>query len=88
MVFARRLKQSDGLGQSPALTGQHAFDQRKIGLGEQAVGQPEREAVDQHRPAGRHVAQRGGEVVRRVDALPALQPFWAERFPFDEGWEG
>ncbi|MFS0710788.1 glutathione S-transferase family protein [Brevundimonas phoenicis] len=28
------------------------------------------------------------EVVRRVDALPALQAFWAERFPFDEGWEG
>ena len=22
------------------------------------------------------------EVVRRVDALPALQAFWAERFPF------
>ncbi len=29
-----------------------------------------------------------GEVVRRIDALPALQPFWAERFPFDDGWEG
>ncbi|WP_303719046.1 glutathione S-transferase family protein [Brevundimonas naejangsanensis] len=28
------------------------------------------------------------EVVRRVDALPALQTFWAERFPFDDGWEG
>ena len=28
------------------------------------------------------------EVVRRIDALPALQPFWAERFPFDDGWEG
>ena len=28
------------------------------------------------------------EVVRRVDALPALQAFWAERFPFDDGWEG
>ncbi len=27
-------------------------------------------------------------VVRRVDALPVLQDFWAERFPFDEGWEG
>jgi len=27
-------------------------------------------------------------VVRRVDALPALQDFWAERFPFDDGWEG
>jgi len=29
-----------------------------------------------------------GEVVRRIDALPALQAFWAERFPFDDGWEG
>ncbi|OMG55824.1 glutathione S-transferase family protein [Brevundimonas sp. ZS04] len=28
------------------------------------------------------------EVVRRVDALPELQSFWAERFPLDEGWEG
>ena len=28
------------------------------------------------------------EVVRRIDALPALQTFWAERFPFDDGWEG
>jgi len=28
------------------------------------------------------------EVVRRVDALPALRTFWAERFPFDDGWEG
>ncbi|HAL06745.1 MAG TPA: glutathione S-transferase [Brevundimonas sp.] len=28
------------------------------------------------------------DVVRRVDALPALQTFWAERFPFDDGWEG
>lgn len=28
------------------------------------------------------------EVVRRVDALPALQALWAERFPFNAGWEG
>lgn len=28
------------------------------------------------------------EVMRRVDALPALQDFWAERFPFEPGWEG
>lgn len=28
------------------------------------------------------------EVVRRVDAEPRLAAFWAERFPFDEGWEG
>ncbi len=29
------------------------------------------------------VAPRMGEVVRRVDALPQLQTFWAERFPFE-----
>jgi GST-like protein len=28
------------------------------------------------------------EVVRRVDAEPRLAAFWAERMPFDEGWEG
>ncbi len=28
------------------------------------------------------------EVVRRVDAEPRLAMFWAERFPFGEGWEG
>lgn len=28
-------------------------------------------------------APRMAEVVRRVDALPELQAFWAERFPFD-----
>jgi GST-like protein len=28
------------------------------------------------------------EVVRRVDAMPELKAFWAERFPFEEGWEG
>lgn len=28
------------------------------------------------------------EVVRRVDALPRLHAFWAERFPFEPGWEG
>ncbi len=26
-------------------------------------------------------------VVRRVDADPRLQAFWAERFPFEPGWE-
>jgi GST-like protein len=26
-------------------------------------------------------------VVKRVDAEPRLQAFWAKRFPFDEGWE-
>ena len=33
-------------------------------------------------------APRLAEVVRRVDAEPRLQPFWAERFPFEPGWEG
>lgn len=28
------------------------------------------------------------EVVRRVDADPRLREFWAERFPFEDGWEG
>ena len=27
-------------------------------------------------------------VVRRVDADPRLQDFWAKRFPFAKGWEG
>ena len=26
-------------------------------------------------------------IVRRVDADPRLQDFWARRFPFYEGWE-
>lgn len=34
------------------------------------------------------VAPRMGEVVKRVDADPRLERFWAERFPFVEGWEG
>jgi GST-like protein len=33
------------------------------------------------------VAPRMAEVVRRVDADPKLSAFWAERFPFFEGWE-
>jgi GST-like protein len=32
-------------------------------------------------------APRMAEVVRRVDADPRLAAFWAERFPFFEGWE-
>ena len=28
------------------------------------------------------------DVVRRVDAEPRLRGLWAERFPFNEGWEG
>ena len=34
------------------------------------------------------VAPKMAQVVRRVDAEPRLQTLWAERFPFDEGWEG
>jgi GST-like protein len=34
------------------------------------------------------VAPRMGEVVRRVDGEPMLEAFWAERFPFEDGWEG
>ena len=33
-------------------------------------------------------APKMAEVVRRVDAEPALQALWAERYPFIEGWEG
>jgi GST-like protein len=32
-------------------------------------------------------APRMAEIVRRVDADPRLQNFWARRYPFDEGWE-
>ena len=28
-----------------------------------------------------------GAIVRRVDAVPRLQDFWAKRYPFEEGWE-
>jgi GST-like protein len=34
------------------------------------------------------VAPRMGEIVRRVDSDPRLANFWAERFPFTDGWEG
>lgn len=33
-------------------------------------------------------APRLGAVARRVDADPRLEALWAERFPFDPGWEG
>ena len=33
-------------------------------------------------------APRTGACGQRVDAEPRLAAFWAERFPFDEGWEG
>jgi len=34
------------------------------------------------------VAPKMAKVVRRVDADPRLTTFWAERFPFTDGWEG
>lgn len=34
------------------------------------------------------VAPKMAEVVRRVDAEPRLAALWAERMPFEEGWEG
>ena len=34
-----------------------------------------------HRTRFHEVAPRMGEVMRRVDALPELTAFWAERFP-------
>jgi GST-like protein len=33
------------------------------------------------------VAPRMTEVVKRVDAEPRLAAFWAERYPFDDGWD-
>ncbi len=33
-------------------------------------------------------APKMADVVRRVDADPRLEAFWAERFPFEAGWEG
>ncbi|MGH6893323.1 MAG: glutathione S-transferase family protein [Dongiaceae bacterium] len=33
------------------------------------------------------VAPKMAEIVRRVDADPRLNGFWAKRFPFVEGWE-
>ena len=37
-----------------------------------------------HRARFHQVAPRMGEVMRRVDALPELQPFWSKRFPFTD----
>ncbi|HEY8573965.1 glutathione S-transferase family protein [Phenylobacterium sp.] len=34
------------------------------------------------------IAPKMSEVVKRVDADPRLAAFWAERMPFEEGWEG
>lgn len=36
-----------------------------------------------HRRRFHEVAPRMGEVMRRVDVLPELRDFWAERFPFE-----
>lgn len=36
-----------------------------------------------HRKRFHEVAPRMGAVMRRVDALPELEAFWAERFPFE-----
>jgi GST-like protein len=33
-------------------------------------------------------APRLGEIARHVDAEPRLAAFWAQRFPFTDGWEG
>jgi GST-like protein len=41
-----------------------------------------------HRRRFYAVAPKLAEVVRRVDADPRLQRLWAERFPFEPGWEG
>ena len=40
-----------------------------------------------HRRRFYREAPRMAEVVRRVDAEPRLQAFWAARFPFVPGWE-
>jgi GST-like protein len=32
-------------------------------------------------------APRMAQIVRRVDADPRLEDFWARRYPFEEGWE-
>lgn len=33
-------------------------------------------------------APKMADIVRRIDADPRLQEFWAKRYPFVEGWEG
>jgi GST-like protein len=47
--------------------------------------------VSRWRPRRRRfyeVAPKMAEVVRRVDADPRLADFWAERYPFEDDWEG
>jgi len=41
-----------------------------------------------HRRRFHEIAPRMGEVMRRVDALPELEGFWAERFPFEGDYVG
>lgn len=41
-----------------------------------------------HRERFHQVAPRMGAVMRRVDALPALQTVWARRFPFEGAFAG
>src|SRR5262245_7988675 len=43
-----------------------------VGIREQAIREPKREAVDQHRRSRRQRAKRPSEIVRRFDCLPAL----------------
>lgn len=46
--------------------------------------------VSRFRPRRRRfyeMAPRMGEVVRRVDEDPRLAAFWAERYPFEPGWD-
>ncbi|MEW5685998.1 MAG: glutathione S-transferase family protein [Pseudomonadota bacterium] len=46
--------------------------------------------VSRFRPRRQHfyaAAPRLGEVARRVDEDPRLAAFWAERYPFFEGWD-
>ena len=47
--------------------------------------------VSRFRPRRRRfyaAAPKLAQVVRRIDADPRLADLWAERFPFEKGWEG
>jgi GST-like protein len=47
--------------------------------------------ISRWRPGRRRfyaAAPKLARIVRRVDADPRLAAFWAERFPFTDGWEG
>ena len=46
--------------------------------------------VSRFRPRRQHfyaVAPRMGEAVRHLDADPRLATLWAERYPFEPGWD-